>query len=149
MCAIARASTTGPSRSALPLVAEASGPLVSACPQDLISVVHHGSDGWGDPIPLRVVFLLKRPSVSRKTTCRPSFSRIGPCNLADCTLDFFLIIVLDLILYFKLQNLFISYLLHMNSKLSDSNCKLFIGLFSVQINYDHSLSAHSNFMPRL
>jgi hypothetical protein len=33
-------------------------------------------------------------------------------------------------------DMFISYLLHMNSKLSDSN-------------YDHSLSAHSNFMPRL
>jgi hypothetical protein len=32
----------------------------------------------------------------------------------------------------------------MNSKLSDSNCKMFIGLCSVQINYDHSLSAHSN-----
>jgi hypothetical protein len=56
---------------------------------------------------------------------------------------------LGLILYSKLQNLFISYILHMNSKLSDSNCKMFIGLFSVQINYDHSLSTHVNFMPRL
>jgi hypothetical protein len=32
--------------------------------------------------------------------------------------------------------------------LSDSNCKMFIGLFSVQINYDHSLSVHFNFMPK-
>jgi hypothetical protein len=37
----------------------------------------------------------------------------------------------------------------MNSKLSDSNWKLFIELLYVQINYDHSLCAHSNFMPRL
>jgi hypothetical protein len=45
--------------------------------------------------------------------------------------------------------MFISYLLHMSSKFSDSNCKMFICLFSVQINYDHSLSVYSNFMYRL
>jgi hypothetical protein len=37
----------------------------------------------------------------------------------------------------------------MNSKLSDSNCKMFIRLFSVYVNYNHLLSAHINFMPRL
>jgi hypothetical protein len=42
---------------------------------------------------------------------------------------------------------FISF--HMNSKFSDSNCKMFIGIFSAQINYVHPLSVHSNFMPRL
>jgi hypothetical protein len=45
--------------------------------------------------------------------------------------------------------MFISYLLHMSFKFSDSNCKMFICLFSVQINYDHSLSVYSNFMYRL
>jgi hypothetical protein len=34
----------------------------------------------------------------------------------------------------------------MNSKFSDSNCKMFIGIFSVQINYVHSQSVHSNFV---
>jgi hypothetical protein len=56
---------------------------------------------------------------------------------------------MDLILYFKLQNLFISYLFHMNSKLSGSNCKMFTGIFSVQINYDYPQSVHSNFMSKL
>jgi hypothetical protein len=42
---------------------------------------------------------------------------------------------------------FISF--HMNSKLSDSNCKTIIGIFSIQINYDHPQSVHFNFMPRL
>jgi hypothetical protein len=37
----------------------------------------------------------------------------------------------------------------MNSKLNDSNCKMFIRLFYVYVNYNHSLSAHINFMPRL
>jgi hypothetical protein len=32
----------------------------------------------------------------------------------------------------------------MNSKLSDSKCKMFIGIFSVQINYDHPQSMHFN-----
>jgi hypothetical protein len=56
---------------------------------------------------------------------------------------------LGLVSYFKLQNLFISYLFHMNSKFSGSNCKMFIEIFSVQINYDHSHPVHFNFMPRL
>jgi hypothetical protein len=34
----------------------------------------------------------------------------------------------------------------MNSKFSDSNCKMFIGIFFVQINYVHSQSVHSNFV---
>jgi hypothetical protein len=34
----------------------------------------------------------------------------------------------------------------MNSKFSDSNCKMFIGIFSVQINYVHSQYVHSNFV---
>jgi hypothetical protein len=34
----------------------------------------------------------------------------------------------------------------MNSKFSDSNCKMFIGIFSVQINYVHSQLVHSNFV---
>jgi hypothetical protein len=34
----------------------------------------------------------------------------------------------------------------MNSKFSDSNCKMFIGVFSVQINYVHSQSTHSSFV---
>jgi hypothetical protein len=34
----------------------------------------------------------------------------------------------------------------MNSKLNDSNCKMFIGIFSFQINYVHSQSVHSNFV---
>jgi hypothetical protein len=33
-----------------------------ARPPDLILAVDRGSDGWHDPIPLRVVFSLKRPS---------------------------------------------------------------------------------------
>ena len=37
----------------------------------------------------------------------------------------------------------------MNSKLSDSNWKMFIRLFCVCLNYNNSLSAHINFMPRL
>jgi hypothetical protein len=37
----------------------------------------------------------------------------------------------------------------MNSKFSDSNCKMFIGIFSVQINYVHSQSVYSKFIPRL
>jgi hypothetical protein len=69
-------------------------------------------------------------------------TRLYPLNLGVTT-------DLGLILYFKPQNLFVSYLLHMNSKLSNSSCKMFIGLFSIQINYDHSLSAYPNFMPRL
>jgi hypothetical protein len=32
----------------------------------------------------------------------------------------------------------------MNSKLSDSNCKIFIGIFFVQINYVHPQSVHFN-----
>jgi lipid A disaccharide synthetase len=50
-------------------------------------------------------------------------------------LSFYLITDLALISYFKLQNLFISYLFHMNSKFSGSNCKMFTRLFSVQIKY--------------
>jgi hypothetical protein len=35
----------------------------------------------------------------------------------------------------------------MNSKFSDSNCKMFTGIFSIQINYVHLiLSVHSNFV---
>jgi hypothetical protein len=34
----------------------------------------------------------------------------------------------------------------MNSKFSDSNCNMFIGIFSVQINYVHSQSAQCNFV---
>jgi hypothetical protein len=34
----------------------------------------------------------------------------------------------------------------MNSKFSDSNCKMFIGIFAVQINYVHSQLVHSNFV---
>jgi hypothetical protein len=34
----------------------------------------------------------------------------------------------------------------MNSKFSDSNYKMFIGIFSIQINYVHSQYAHSNFV---
>jgi hypothetical protein len=34
----------------------------------------------------------------------------------------------------------------MNSKFSDLNCKIFIGIFSIQINYVHSQSAHSKFV---
>jgi hypothetical protein len=88
----------------------------------------------------------------------PDFIVINPPSLgfARRPLDsykqnpaFLIITDLDLILSFKLQNLFISYLFHMNSKFSDSNCKIFIELFSVQINYDHPQSVHSNFMPRL
>jgi hypothetical protein len=116
---------------------------------NLISAVDLRSDGWADPIPLRAAILLKKPSIFWKTTRRPWFSRAGPCNLAGRPLTFYLITDLGQILYFKLQNLFIWYLLHMNSKMSDSNFKMFIGLFSVQINYDHSLSVHINFMPRL
>jgi hypothetical protein len=56
---------------------------------------------------------------------------------------------LDLVLYSKLQNLFISYVFHMNSKFSDSKCEMFIGIFSVQINYVHPQSMHSNFMSKL
>jgi hypothetical protein len=37
----------------------------------------------------------------------------------------------------------------MNSKLSDSNCKMFIRLFFVYVNYNHLVSAYINFMPRL
>jgi hypothetical protein len=37
----------------------------------------------------------------------------------------------------------------MYSKLSDSNCKMFIRLFSICLNYNLSLSACINFMPRL
>jgi hypothetical protein len=37
----------------------------------------------------------------------------------------------------------------MNSKLSDSNCKMFIRLFSICCNYNHSLSACVNFKSRL
>jgi hypothetical protein len=37
----------------------------------------------------------------------------------------------------------------MNSKLGDSNCKMFIGIFSIQINYDHPESVHFNFMTKL
>jgi hypothetical protein len=38
---------------------------------------------------------------------------------------------------------------HMNSKFSDSNCKMFIGILSVQINYVHSQFVHSNFVSKL
>jgi hypothetical protein len=34
----------------------------------------------------------------------------------------------------------------MNSKFSDSNCKIFIGIFSIQIIYVHSQYARSNFV---
>jgi uncharacterized protein YqhQ len=37
----------------------------------------------------------------------------------------------------------------MNSKFSDSNCKMFIGIFSVQINHVHPRSVHSNFIYKL
>jgi hypothetical protein len=62
---------------------------------------------------------------------------------------FYLITELALISYFKLPNLFISYLFHMNSKFSGSNCKMFIRLFSVQINYVHLWYVHFNFTPRV
>jgi hypothetical protein len=45
--------------------------------------------------------------------------------------------------------LFILYLFHMNSKFSGSNCKMFIGIFSVQINYVHLQSVYFNFMAKL
>jgi hypothetical protein len=34
----------------------------------------------------------------------------------------------------------------MNSKFSDSNCKMFVAIFSVQINYVHLQYVHSNFV---
>jgi hypothetical protein len=37
----------------------------------------------------------------------------------------------------------------MNFKLSDSNCKMFIRLFSIYVNHNHLLSAQINFMPKL
>jgi hypothetical protein len=37
----------------------------------------------------------------------------------------------------------------MNSKFSDSNSKMFIGIFSLQIRYDHPQSVHFNFMTKL
>jgi hypothetical protein len=87
-------------------------------------------------MPVRVVILLRNPSGFRESTHRPLISHVGPCFLINRPLAFLIITELDLVLYFKLQNLFISYLFHMNSKLSDSNCKMFIGIFSIQINYD-------------
>jgi hypothetical protein len=116
---------------------------------DLNSIVDRGSDGWGDPVPH------SRGCFAKEAL---GFVRINPSSLG------FACMPLDsykqtpgllnnhrfgLTLYFKLQNLFISYLFHMNSKLSDSNCKMFIGIFSVQINYVHPQSMHLNFMPRL
>jgi hypothetical protein len=56
---------------------------------------------------------------------------------------------LDLFSYFKFKNLFISYLFSYELQISDSNCKMFIGIFSVQINYVHTQYVHSNFIPRL
>jgi hypothetical protein len=94
--------------------------------RDLFLVVDLRSDGRESPIPLRVVKLLKGPPAFYKSTRRPWFSRAGRCILVDIPLTFYLTTDLDLILYFKFQNLFISYLLHMNSKLSDSNCKMFM-----------------------
>jgi hypothetical protein len=72
-----------------------------------------------------------------------------PLSICSKAPPFYFIAELDLVLYFEFLNLFISYLLHMNSKLSDSNCKLFIRLFSTYLNYDFLLSACVNFMPRL
>jgi hypothetical protein len=37
----------------------------------------------------------------------------------------------------------------MNSKLSDSNCKMFIRLLPVYVNYNPLLSTHINFMTGL
>jgi hypothetical protein len=64
---------------------------------------------------------------------------------------------LDLLFYhrnrpsfvFWIQNLFISYLLHMNSKLGGSNCKMFIKLLFICLNNNISLSTCINFMSRL
>jgi hypothetical protein len=115
----------------------------------LIWAIYKRSDGQYSPVPLRMVKLLKKPSVFRESTRRAWVLRAGPWILIKKTPDFLIITVFGLILYFKLQNLFISYLFHMNSKFSYSNCKMFIGIFAVQINYVHPLSVHSNFMPRL
>jgi hypothetical protein len=52
-----------------------------AHPPNLILAVDRGSSGWQDPIPLRVVFLLNRPSVFRKSTRRPLVSRADPIFL--------------------------------------------------------------------
>jgi hypothetical protein len=77
----------------------------------------------------------------------PSFR--APCFLAEKPLTFNFITEMGLILYFEFQNLFISYLLHMNSKLGGSNCKMFIRLFSICLNYNLSLYACINCMSRL
>jgi hypothetical protein len=77
------------------------------------------------------------------------FLRTDPWFLAEKPLDFIFITEIGLILYFEFQNLFISYLLCMNSKLGGSNCKMFIKLFSTCLNYCLSLSAFINFMSRL
>jgi hypothetical protein len=42
-----------------------------------------------------------------------------------------------------------SYPFDMNSKFSDSNCKMSIKIFSFQIDYDHPHFVHFNFMTKL
>jgi hypothetical protein len=140
-------SALSPSVADIPCPACQCSPTHARAPStaDLISAVDFWSNGWGSPITHRVVVLLKKPPGFRKSTRRPLFKRIGPWFVLIRPLDFYLITDLALISYFKPQNLFISYLFHMNSKFSGSNCKMFTKLFFVQIKYDQLQSVHFNF----
>jgi hypothetical protein len=98
--------------------------------------------------PFACMFYLRDPRVLGNQPAVLSLARI-PLVLLNSPMCFYLITELTLISYFKLQNLFISYLCHMNSKFSSSNCQMFMKLFYAQINYAHLLSVHFNFTPRI
>jgi hypothetical protein len=93
---LTHAPAAGPGLSAPPWFADAPSPPIStrrapapACsPADLISAVDFRSNGWADPIPLRVEVLRKKPLGFRESTRRPWFSRVGPWDLAKRTLGF-------------------------------------------------------------
>jgi hypothetical protein len=88
------------------------------------------------PYPFACEFCLRAPLVLGNQPAVRCFSAQAPGFFWIAPRYFYLITELALISYFKLQNLFILYLFHMNSKFSGSNCKMLIKLFSVQIKYD-------------
>jgi hypothetical protein len=137
------------SPSSLPLADHPSPPISARSRSDLISAVNLWSGGQGHSVPVRLESLLKAPSSFQISICRPCVLCVDPCSFAEKPLTFYFITEIDLILYFEFQNLFISYLLNMNSELNGSNCKIFIRLFSICLNYNLSLYSCINFMSRL
>jgi hypothetical protein len=110
---------------------------------------------WSVIVRLRSADTPSRGSFVKKTL---GFLRINLSSLVfACRTLYFCRKAPDLLSYrkfrpsfvFEFQNLFISYLLHMNSKLSDSNCKMCIRLFCTCLNYNLLLSACIKFRSRL